>query len=65
MQVIGDGDDDLVARGSGFELMDPSSKAAGVILNAIEHRACTMDEHAAQIFVTPHADAQQSSLTAS
>jgi hypothetical protein len=64
-ELIGDGDDDLVAGGSGFELMHPSSETAGVILNAIEHRACTMDEHAAQIFVAALADAQQSSLAAS
>ncbi len=64
-EFVGDGDDDLVARGSGFELMHPSSEAAGVVLDAIEHRTCTMDEHAAQIFVAPLADAQQSGLTAS
>ena len=34
-ELIGDGDDDLVARGSGFELMHPSSEAAGVVLDAI------------------------------
>src|ERR1700733_4938072 len=50
-EFVGDGDDDLVARGSGFELMHPLSEAAGVVLDAIEHRTCTMDEHAAQIFV--------------
>src|ERR1700683_3694864 len=64
-EFVGDGDDDLVARGSGFELMHPLSEAAGVVLDAIEHRTCTMDEHAAQIFVAPLADAQQSGLTAS
>jgi hypothetical protein len=28
-EFVGDGDDDLVARGSGFELMHPSCEAAG------------------------------------
>ena len=55
----------LLHGGPGFELMHLSSEATGVILDAIQHSACTMDEHAAQIFVAPLADAQQSGLTAS
>ncbi len=63
-ELIGYGDDDLVAWGSGFELMHPSSETAGVVLDAIQHGPRTMDEHAAQIFVAPLADSQQSCLPA-
>ena len=63
-QLVGDGDDDLVAWGPCFELMHPSSEAARVVLHSIQHSTCAMDEQAAQIFVATLADAIQSGLPA-
>src|ERR1017187_6332937 len=63
-QLVGDGDNNLVAWGSCFELVHPSSEAAGVVLHSIQHSACAMDEQAAQIFVATLADAIQSGLPA-
>src|SRR5215467_8493079 len=44
--------------------MHPTSEAAGIVLHAIQHSACAMDEHAAQIFVATLADPQQSGFAA-
>src|SRR5262249_46451544 len=62
-QFVGNGDHDFVTRCTLRKPVYPLPEPSGVVLDAKQHRASTMDQHATQISVATLADAKQLLLT--
>ena len=62
-QFVADGDDDFVARCTLSQPMHPLPESSGVVLDAKQYGASTVDQHATPIDVAALADTEQFLLT--
>src|SRR5579864_3406366 len=58
-QFVGDGDNHFVARSSLTQPVHPLPQSCGVVLDAKQHRAGTMDQHTTQIDIAAFTYAEQ------